>query len=176
MKINHNQHQNSELFKIRICSTSTPASGSETKTQRAIEQNKTYTNLTSLLFHQRQGSITDRRQHSTIIIICGRTKEEYGQMEAIEKRLSNIEAAVFGAGKTSSAPPDTDVVSKLLSVAKECGNAAGKRERIAPVMRRTAELAKYTDPGFAENYGGLSPAIKADIVLAQEEKLRDMHR
>ena len=97
-------------------------------------------------------------------------------MEAIEKRLSNIEAAVFGAGKTSSAPPDTDVVSKLLSVAKECGNAAGKRERIAPVMRRTAELAKYTDPGFAENYGGLSPAIKADIVLAQEEKLREMHR
>ena len=98
-------------------------------------------------------------------------------MEAVEKRLCNIEAAVFGTGKPSSAsPPDVDVVSKLLSVAKECGNAVGKRERIAPVMRRTAELAKYTDPGFAENYGGLSPAVKADIVLAQEGKLREMHR
>lgn len=97
-------------------------------------------------------------------------------MEAVEKRLTNVEAAVLGTGKSSSAPTDIDVVSKLLSVAKECGNAVAKRERIAPVMRRTTELGKYTDPGFAENYGGLSPAVKADIVLAQEGKLREMHR
>merc|ERR1712037_415201 len=54
------------------------------------------------------------------------------------------------------------------------GYAVGYEQ--GPVMRRTAELAKYTDPGFAENYGGLSPAVKADIVLAQEGKLREMHR
>ena len=97
-------------------------------------------------------------------------------MEAVERRLCNVEVAVFGAGKSPSPSSDADVVSKLLSVAKDCGNAVGKRERIAPVLRRTAELAKYTDPGFAENYGGLSPAIKADIVLVEEEKLRETHR
>ena len=69
-----------------------------------------------------------------------------------------------------------DVVGKMVSVAKECGNAVERRERIAPVMRRTAELDKYVDPAFSEDYGGVAPDVKADVVLAREQRLRDAER
>ena len=67
-------------------------------------------------------------------------------MDALERRLDVLERRVFGSRPQSR--PDalprgcSSAAHVLTSLAKDLGNAAERKERIAPVLRRTQELEK----------------------------------
>jgi hypothetical protein len=103
-------------------------------------------------------------------------------MEAIERRLAQLETKILGSHNPGckSSSSSTAVVPALNQLARQCGNAVERRgERIAPLLRRTAELERYLDPSFGEAAaaaGGLllAPSVKLELVLAREEKLREV--
>lgn len=92
-------------------------------------------------------------------------------MEAVERRLERLEKKIVGGASKASVPAQS-VTSSLVDVAKKCGNEVNNRERIAPLMRRTAELERYLDPSFGEQYGGVSAEVKADLILAHQNQIR----
>ena len=94
-------------------------------------------------------------------------------MESLNERLSRLESTVYGPRRPERLSVKEDVVSDLLDVAKTCGNALEGRDRIAPIIRRTKELESYLDPSFSE--AGVSNQVKANLILAQENKLRKTH-
>lgn len=94
-------------------------------------------------------------------------------MEAMARRLSRLEQWV---GVTGATHVDAPVVSALVDVAKQCGNAVERRgDRVAPLWRRLAELERYLDPAFAEEWGGVAPEVKLELILASEDRLRACH-
>jgi hypothetical protein len=69
-------------------------------------------------------------------------------LDILERRLATLENKIFedeskkasGLGVTGSATP---AVTKLTEMAKECGNALERRERIAPLLRKINDLETY---------------------------------
>ena len=93
------------------------------------------------------------------------------KMEALERRLDRLEKKIVGGANKASVPANS-ASTTLVNVAKKCGNEINNRERIAPLMRRTAELERYLDPSFGEQYGGVSAEVKADLILAHQDQIR----
>ena len=93
-------------------------------------------------------------------------------MDALEHRLSTLESRVFGAGPHRQVP-DSPLAPQLHDFSRKMGEALHPRDRIAPLMRRTKELETYLQPPIEDVEGALSPALKADLVLAQESQLRE---
>lgn len=105
--------------------------------------------------------------------------------DVIERRLEVLERHVLGPRSVSSgtatnlsgtrggpsAPQSGEVVvPQLLEAVKQLGEALDRRDRISPLFRRVKELETFLDPSFGESHG-LPAAIKADLVLANEQKI-----
>ena len=81
-------------------------------------------------------------------------------LDTLESRLANIERRVYGRSnpsyrETEDAASEVagGIVPRLTDISKEVGNAAGTRERFAPLFRRLKELEMYMDPSFGESKG-----------------------
>jgi hypothetical protein len=75
-------------------------------------------------------------------------ESRFSAMDALDRRLGHLEAAVYGNSATSASISSSsldDVVGQLLTLSKDCGNAIEKRERIAPIMRRTNDIRKSVE-------------------------------
>lgn len=97
-------------------------------------------------------------------------------METLDKRLSALERQVYRqhSQEEKQGLKDGDCVGNLLDLAKSCGNALEGRDRILPLLRRTKELETYLDPSCPESLG-VSTQVKANLILAQEQKIRKTH-
>ncbi len=97
-------------------------------------------------------------------------------LDTLEKRLEDLERRVLGAAGSHAAAavcvPEGGAAAALDSLAKSLGNAMEQRgDRVAPALRRTAELDRYLDPSFAEDCADAE--AKADLVLSREAELRE---
>ena len=106
-------------------------------------------------------------------------EDEHGSaLDTLETRLADIERRVYGRSNPSHRETEDaadggggGIVPRLTDISKEVGSTIGTRERLAPLLRRLTELDAYIDPSFGESKG-LPADIKAEIILAQEEKIR----
>lgn len=98
--------------------------------------------------------------------------------EVIEQRCQRLEALVFGPGELASASTRTNSEGAVSALERLCGLIAaggasvGSRDRIRPLLRRLPELETYLDPTFLDDEAHLSAAVKADLILAQQDQLR----
>ena len=71
-------------------------------------------------------------------------------LDVLERRLALLEKKLFdeesrkGQGSNLGVGSSTtQVVTKLTEIAKECGNALERRERIAPMLRKMNDLETF---------------------------------
>ena len=79
-------------------------------------------------------------------------------MDALDRRLQTLERQVFGppgSSRSLSCLPQgcPSAASALTSLARDVGNAAERKERLAPVLRRTQELERWEERAISFSSG-----------------------
>ncbi len=99
-------------------------------------------------------------------------------LDVLERRLQDLEKKVLGQEGASPVQdqqgPEGGAAVALDALARSLGNAMERRaDRVAPLMRRVAELELYLDPSFLDGErSAIDAEAKVALVLDREEELR----
>ncbi|KAL3866949.1 hypothetical protein ACJMK2_044194 [Sinanodonta woodiana] len=90
------------------------------------------------------------------------------QLDALERRLENLEKTVFGGADKDAYYPKC--VDTLTNIQNKLNTAVAGRKKIGRLYERLSELQCYLDPRSADELT-LSQGAKAELILAEEEFL-----